>query len=91
MMVGQKQTLVRYDLSGAASAELNNGSFEGFIAAVDPVCGNITSGLLDGFAVHLLEKGQKPHAFVCSHASCAHGEDSNYADNFFHVLLFVLE
>ena len=65
VMVGDKEALVTYHLSGAAATKVHDGILEGgFIDGVNLFRGKLAACRAEVFSVELFEERQKPHAFI---------------------------
>jgi hypothetical protein len=72
-MVGQEQSVRRYEFTGTAAPEQDDGVFEGSL--VDAV--DVLRGEAEAFGLHvadpLRDQGGKPHALV---SACDRGQDT---------------
>ena len=85
VVVGYQQALVGDDLTGAASAELDDRVFQGrLVDGIDLLRRQLAAGGLQVFLVHLLDQRQQPHTFI---GGSAHhqGKRSQESNDTFHV------
>jgi len=65
MMIGQNQTVRRNDLSGAASAENNDGIFQrNRIGVVNILGADFEPETFHLFDILLFQQGEQPHTFI---------------------------
>ena len=88
VMVGDEESLGRYELSGAAASEVDHGILKTCLVDAVDILGRESESLGLHIPYSLRNQERKPHALVCGGRS--HAEDGQYENGkvFLHIVCF---